>query len=346
MADTNTSFESVINLSEHLDLSEPFSDNWLNGRHVLITGGAGALGSNFVRRWAKAGATLVIGDRDAEKGSQLVAELRQEFQRDNVAWFVECDIVQWESQVNLFQEAARLSLHGGIDAVIANAGAGGPDVLGVPNRELPSPHAPPDISTTMINYVGLLYTVHLASYYLAHNPGSTPCSPKPPVGTPRTSRDRHLLLVGSVASLTPVVGRPQYTGSKHAVLGIFRALRATSFLSGIRVTLLCPYFVDSAMVAPHIKPLLEGTELAEMHDVVEAATRLVADERISGRGLVVGPPLQRSESQGLLVPDFDPRSTDDVRIWDCYADDYQKVQIFTRRLVNALGQQELANKIE
>jgi hypothetical protein len=100
------------------------------------------------------------------------------------------------------------------------------------------------------------------------------------------------------------------------------------------------------MVAPHIKPLLEGTKLAEMHDVVEAATRLVADERISGRALVVGPSLQTSESRGLLAPDFDPGSPDDRRIWDCYADDYRKVQIFTRRLVDALRQQELAKNIK
>jgi NAD(P)-dependent dehydrogenase (short-subunit alcohol dehydrogenase family) len=181
MADSNTSFESVINLSEHLDLSEPFSDDWLEGRHILITGGAGALGSNFVHRWATAGATLVVGDRDVERGSQLVAEVN--LQRENTAFFIECDITRWESQVRLFQEAVRLSLHGGIDAVIANAGAGGPDVLGVPNREVPNPDAPPDISTTMTNYIGLLYTVHLASYYLPHNPGSTPCSPELSTGT-------------------------------------------------------------------------------------------------------------------------------------------------------------------
>ncbi|KAK4618234.1 5'-hydroxyaverantin dehydrogenase [Fulvia fulva] len=345
MASTETSFESVIHLSGHLELSDAFSDDWLKGRHILLTGGAGALGSSFARRWAGAGATVVIGDRDVEKGSQLVAEIRQSLGRDDAAFFVECDVAQWESQVHLFQEAVRLSPHHGIDTVVANAGAGGPDVFGVPTRKEPDPNAPPDINTTMVNYIGVLYTAHLASYYLSRNPWSAEHSPGPRTGSTHTLRDRHLLLVGSVASLAPVVGRPQYTGSKHAVLGIFRSLRATSFLSGIRVTLLCSYFVESDLVASHIKPLLEGTKLAEMHDVVEAATRLVTDERISGRALVVAPPLQRSDEHGLLAPDYDPGEADEIRIWDCYADDYLKVQAFTRRLIEALRQQEVANNV-
>jgi NAD(P)-dependent dehydrogenase (short-subunit alcohol dehydrogenase family) len=70
-----------------------------------------------------------------------------------------------------------------------------------------------------------LYTVHLAMFWLPRN--LAPASDAQP--------DRHLLLIGSVASLVPFAGHIQYSIAKHGVLGLFRSLRATSWKDGIRV---------------------------------------------------------------------------------------------------------------
>jgi len=94
--------------------------------------------------------------------------------------------------------------------------------------------------------IGAMYTAHLAFFYLPRNPNSEAAnsSRAPKANT----RDRHLLLLGSVASFAPLPGQVQYAISKHGVLGMFRALRGTSMNNGIRVNMLCPYFIDTPFI--------------------------------------------------------------------------------------------------
>ena len=126
-------------------------------------------------------------------------------------------------------------------------------------------------------------------WYLARNPGSGAANPTCDPET--TLRDRHLLLIGSIASLYPIPGQSLYGASKHAVLGLFRCLRATCFQHGIRVSMLAPYFAETSrhMVTPAARAILSGGSLAEVDDVVEAATRFMADPRVVGRALAIAP---------------------------------------------------------
>lgn len=58
-------------------------------------------------------------------------------------------------------------------------------------------------------------------------------------------------------------------------------------------------------------------------DVTDAATRLMADTRIVGRALCVGPKVRRDDDWQLLPSD----STEGVEsgIWEVYADDFVEV---------------------
>ena len=62
----------------------------------------------------------------------------------------------------------------------------------------------------------------------------------------RAARGR-IVVIGSVAGFAPVVGRPAYVASKHAVTGLFEALRPELAPSGVGVTLVHPTFVSSVM---------------------------------------------------------------------------------------------------
>lgn len=75
-----------------------------------------------------------------------------------------------------------------------------------------------------------------------------------------------IVVVGSVAGFAPVLGRPPYVAAKHAVTGLFTALRSELEPSGVRVTLVHPTFVTGGMAeasdrVPGRKRTTTGEEL-------------------------------------------------------------------------------------
>jgi NAD(P)-dependent dehydrogenase (short-subunit alcohol dehydrogenase family) len=88
----------------------------LNGKVVLITGGARGIGAEVARRLRAQGAKLVLTDLDAAPLEALAAELGGE---DHVVAVVAdvCDLASMEAAV-----AQGVERFGGIDVVMANAG--------------------------------------------------------------------------------------------------------------------------------------------------------------------------------------------------------------------------------
>lgn len=62
----------------------------------------------------------------------------------------------------------------------------------------------------------------------------------------KQSRGR-VVVISSVAGFAPVLGRPAYVGAKHAVTGLFDALRVEWEAGGVGVTLVHPTFVTGGM---------------------------------------------------------------------------------------------------
>ncbi|KAH7135163.1 hypothetical protein B0J11DRAFT_154234 [Dendryphion nanum] len=328
---------SVIRQSPPVDLSKPYDAAWVKGKTILITGGASGFGAGFVKHWAQHGATVVFGDINVDKGTTLVREARKETGQDNVH-FVHCDVTNWQSQVNLFKEAVKLSPHGGIDTVVANAGIAGNDPLQRGTKLDAAEPPEPDFKIMDVNVTGVMYTTHLAYYWLPKNPGSEECSVDS--NPAERVRDRHLVLLGSIASLAPIAAQPQYGAAKHAVLGLFRSLRATTALKGVRINLLCPYFIDTAIVTPAARIALAGGGLGRVEDVVDAATRLVADCSILGRALVIGPKLrvqQLDSGEWQFVERDDVPGAQERAIWEAYADDWVEVDAFTHSIIGLLN---------
>ncbi|KAK8043756.1 hypothetical protein PG994_012594 [Apiospora phragmitis] len=335
----------LIRQSQPIDTTKPVRPEDVRGRTILITGGASGFGASFARHWAAHGAHVIIGDVQDAVGEALVAELRAS---DGVSsphqHYRHCDVTSWESQAAFFREAVALSPHGGLDAVVANAGISDTDFsfcrAGEKKRgesddnSSPCP-GKPDLKCLDVNLVGAAYTAHLAMYWLSRNPGSTAHDlgkPRTPAGP--TTRDRHLLLVGSAASLWPVAQSTQYTMSKHAVLGLFRSLRGMAgWQSG----------VDAA---------------------VEAATRFMADAGIVGRALVVGPRVRvRDDGETYEVMEILEGTGENAQkeeeeqkkknnaedgfvtsSWEAYAHDYELVEVTNRRILMMLNQIETMRK--
>jgi NAD(P)-dependent dehydrogenase (short-subunit alcohol dehydrogenase family) len=340
----------MINLSPPVDCSKPYDTSTLAGKTILITGGASGFGAAFARHWARYGSHLIIGDVNDRAGEELVAELRCSpfATKDQVITYQHCDVTSWTDQLALFRTATASSPTGCIHAVVAGAGIVERDPSAAGVFDLPAaldsndsacpPPPPPALKVLAVNLTGVMYTTHLALFYLPLSPTS--------------AGDRHLLLISSIAGLCPLPGQTEYTVSKHGVMGLFRVLRGTAWTTrGIRVNALTPYFVDTPLLPKPALALLAGGAKAELEDVVDAATRLMADEEIRGRALLVGPKVRvidvpadgeiaAVEEDGGFEFVEGEREREGERkqaVWEVYGHDYERVEVFVWRYLSMLN---------
>jgi NAD(P)-dependent dehydrogenase (short-subunit alcohol dehydrogenase family) len=209
MSNERNNLVEVIRQSKPIDTTLPYDTASLSGKTIVITGGASGFGAGFARLWASKGAYIIVGDVSDASGKALVEELRKESGSPH-HHFIHCDVTNWQSQVDFFRSAAKLSPTGYINGVVANAG--------ITDREsfqkledydaIEEPKAP-DFKCFNVNILGVMYTAKLALFWLGKSKNLQP------------SADRHLLLVGSVASLAPIPGLLEYSIAKHGVLGLF-----------------------------------------------------------------------------------------------------------------------------
>lgn len=338
---------SVIH-SDRIDVSKAINHDNIKGKTIIITGGASGIGQACFREWASHGANVIIGDINEKAGAELVAEIRQSSGNPN-HHFIPLDVIQWSSQVSFFKQAAGLSPHGGIDCVMANAGiADGPESMAfedAPDYSKMDNPPPPKMRTLEINLTGVMYTTNLALSYLSRNPGSEKCNPNTHAG----KRDRHLILVSSIAGLAALPSQPLYVAAKHGVVGLFRTLRLTTpITNGIRVNMLNPCelrnqqnkspeqllmsgadFIDTPILGPMGAIILAGGGMSTMADVVEATTRLVADQGIIGRALMIGTKSSPEQANAVGIE----HTTEGQAIWDVYSDDFEQTDLFTRRII-------------
>lgn len=290
-----------------------------------------------MRRWAAAGATVIAADINVAKGDQLIRDIKKDTGNPNLH-FVHCNVTDWLSQVNLFREAVKLSPHGGIDTIVANAGIGAVDnpFEQPSDLDLANP-PPPDLSVLDVNLKGVVYTAYLALWYLPRNPGSSPADPN--CSPSQTQRDRHLLLMSSVAGLLPIPGAGLYGASKHAVVGLYRNMRASSMMQGIRVNLICPYFIETPLLTASTRAILAGGVLGKIEDVVDAATRFAANPRVVGRAVWVGPKLkvEQDTNGAWSLVENDEQKGEQRAIWEVYLHDFEDSDVFQRRIVTILN---------
>lgn len=331
-------------LTQPVDMTAQYDPHNILGKTVLITGGASGFGAAFARAWAKYGANIVIGDVDEVAGEELIAQLRA-LSGSPHHHFQRCDVTSWQSQVSLFQTAVRLSPTGVIDAVVPNAGIAdesGPNLAHFGNPQALDGDLPPtpNFKVLDVNLTGVMYTVHLALFWLARNAPKRTAGGDPGAEEELETqvRDRHILLIGSIAGIMPLAGAVQYTVSKHAVMGLFRCLRATALLRGIRVNMLCPCFVDTNMLGNGVMLGLAGGGLGQLSDVIDAGTRFLADSGIKGRSVVIGPRMRVEEmaSGEVRLVEIPEEGEEGKAIWECYSHDYENVEGFFYRYTRLL----------
>lgn len=220
----------------------------LEGKRVLITGGAQGIGYEMAMKFADRGAQIVLADINedtlADATQKLVA-------RGAVAWGFQVDVTNPASIAAL---RARIATEAGpIDVLINNAGV----VFGGPFSETPLER---HFKTYEVNVLGLVAMTHAFLEDLIARPES------------------HLVHIASASGLIGLPYGATYASSKWAVIGFGESIRAELNVQGhdhVKHTIVCPSYIGTGMFegaeAPKATSILKPEALAEK--VVHAVER-------------------------------------------------------------------------
>ena len=182
----------------------------LAGKVALVTGGASGIGRAMAEELANRGAEIVLGDRQTDLARGIAEGIRHRGGRADVA---ELDVRDPVSFQRVARDTRRRS--GRIDYLFNNAGiAVGGEVAGYTQADWDE--------VIDVNLRGVTHGIQ-AVYPSMIAQGSG-----------------HIVNTASMAGLVPTPGEGSYTASKHAVVGMTRALRMEAKVHGVRASVLCP----------------------------------------------------------------------------------------------------------
>jgi len=187
------------------------------GRTAIITGAASGIGRALAEQLGRLGARLLLVDRDARALSEAVGAV------------LACGAEVAGQVVDVTDAAAvtaaverMVETHGRLDFIFNNAGIG----VGGEMMDLTAEQWRTVID---VNLFGVINGAR-AAWPVMVGQGSG-----------------HIVNVGSVAGLFPLPGEGAYAASKFGVVGLSRVMRMEGADLGVRVTLVCPGRIRTAI---------------------------------------------------------------------------------------------------
>jgi len=187
-------------------------NDWLEGRHALVTGGGTGIGASAAAHLHAAGAKVTLLGRRMEPLQQVAERLGGSA--------VSCDVTQPAQIAKAFDEAR--TLNGPIELLVVNAGIA---------------ESAPFHKMTRESWDRIIATNLTAAFDCAQ--AALPDLLK--------SENGRLVFVASVASLRGVPYAAHYAASKHGLLGLARSLAAEYAKTNLTVNAVCPGYVDTPM---------------------------------------------------------------------------------------------------
>lgn len=193
-----------------------------DGTVALVTGAASGIGRATAERLASEGAQVVVADVQIDLGKQVADAIGGRF--------VELDVTDSSRWSAVVEEIA--ATEGRLDIAHLNAGVmtGEGDIRALTDAQLDR--------VLGVNVRGVVNGARAVAPAM-HDGGG-------------------IVATASVAGLIGWSADPIYTLSKHAVVGLVRALDPQLAALHISVNAVCPGIVDTAMLGSEMKELLEG----------------------------------------------------------------------------------------
>ncbi len=198
-----------------------------SAKTAIITGGASGIGAALGKELARAGAEVVLADRQLALAERVAADIRASGGRATAA---EVDVRSLPSVTRVVEDTvARL---GAVDYFFNNAGIGvGGEMENYEPRDWDDVF---DVNLRGVaNGIQAVYKTMIAQ---GHG---------------------HIVNTASVAGLIAGGAEGSYTATKHAVVGLSKALRLEAKRHGVRVSVLCPGVIRT--------PILTGGKYGRMN---------------------------------------------------------------------------------
>ncbi len=229
---------------------------YLNNKVGLVTGGGTGIGRATALAMARAEASLVIGNRDAERGEEVVRAIEQAGGR---AVFQATDVSKPEEAKALVERA--VSEFGRLDVAFNNAGIDGQQ----------GPLHEQDIGQAMslfgVNVLGVFYCMKFEIEQILKAGGGA------------------IVNTSSIFGLVGFPGWPLYTATKHAVTGMTKAAALEYARRGIRVNAVGPGPVETPLLArgsggdPHrFDAAIPMGRIGQREDIADPVVWLLSDE--------------------------------------------------------------------
>ncbi|MEY5025979.1 MAG: hypothetical protein RLZZ244_1507 [Verrucomicrobiota bacterium] len=229
----------------------------LAGKQALVTGAGSGIGRAIAELFARRGARVWVVDRDEAAGGGVVDAIRGEGGQAEFAWL---DVSDSGAALALAERLPRL------DVLVNNAGIG---------------HVG-DLLQTGVEDLDRMHAVNVRGPFNL-------CKAFVPAMLEQGSGS--VVMMASIGGLLGVRERLAYTVSKHAVVGLTRALALDHSCTGVRFNAICPGRVETpfvqARIASYPDPAAAYREMASTQlngrmvrpeEVAAAALYLASDE--------------------------------------------------------------------
>lgn len=221
-----------------------------NNKVALVTGGTSGIGRACAVAFAREGAKVVVAGRRTQDGEETIKLIKE---AGSQGLFVQTDVSQEKQVQNLIDET--LATFGRLDFACNNAGV---EQTASQFTEITEA----TYNQVMdINVKGVWLSMKYEILAMLANGGGV------------------IVNMSSGVVNKPLLGLPIYTASKHAVIGLTKAVALEYATSGIRINAVCPGAVLTEMAE---RIFLSNPEAEEKMISIHAMKRLGKVEEISG----------------------------------------------------------------
>lgn len=208
----------------------------MKGKVALVTGGSSGIGLATVAAFAAEGATVILGSRDETRAKAALEKIGG---GGAVSW-IQCDVSKGEDVAKLCATIG--CTHGRLDYAFNNGGSGG----------YVGPVASGDEAGWRKTMDGYLTSAFLCLRY------QIPLMLEQGAGV--------IVNNASVDGLRgyPFPGGAAYSAAKHGVIGLTRSAALENAKAGLRISAICPGWVDTPAIARYLEdPALKAEILRQ-----------------------------------------------------------------------------------